>query len=404
MQFNKNTPTIAHLDVNSCFATCEQQANPFLRHKPVAVCAYTTPSGCVLAASYEAKGVGVKTGMRLSEAKLYCPDLLALVSDPPKYRFVHKKLKKLISLYAPEVVAKSIDEFVFDLSSYCQANKTSALEAVSEIKGEIKRTVGEYITVSVGISTNRYLAKLGASLKKPDGLTIIDHSNYQEIFSNLKLTDLPGIKLGNSVRLKNFGINTVLDFSQRDSLSLRFAMKSILGHYWFLRLHGFEIDNIETTRKSFGNSYSLPKPSSEDGYLIPILLKLVQKASERTRKAGKVPSAVGLYLRLRGASWHRYVSLRSPLYSVHEYQMCFLKLFEKRPKNQKVRLIAITLTKLRPLSTPLFLFPKDNNGTKITQALDKINRRYGPYTLTSARVKTANGHVHDRISFGNVEP
>src|SRR3989339_1307958 len=108
LNLNPNDPTIMHLDLNSCFASVEQQANPLLRHKPLTVTAYSADRGCVLASSYEAKRMGVKTGMRFSEAKKLCPNLLSLVSDPPKYRFVHKQIKKLLDKYCPSVTTKSI--------------------------------------------------------------------------------------------------------------------------------------------------------------------------------------------------------------------------------------------------------------------------------------------------------
>ena len=115
MEFNRNKPNIIHLDINSCFATIEQQANPTLRDKAIAVCAYTTPSGCILAASVTAKKLGIKTGMRVREAKLIYPKLITLLSDPPKYRFIHRKIKKILKNYSSEVIPKSIDEFVLVL-------------------------------------------------------------------------------------------------------------------------------------------------------------------------------------------------------------------------------------------------------------------------------------------------
>ncbi|MEK7470692.1 MAG: DNA polymerase IV, partial [Patescibacteria group bacterium] len=101
-----------HIDLNSCFATIEQQANPFLRGKPIAVGAYTTPNGCILAASVEAKRLGIKTGMRVKDGKVLYPKLIVLPSDPNKYRDVHLKLRKIISEYTNDFSPKSIDEFV----------------------------------------------------------------------------------------------------------------------------------------------------------------------------------------------------------------------------------------------------------------------------------------------------
>ena len=146
MEFNGNDPNIIHLDTNSCFATIEQQANPILRGKPIVVCAYTTNSGCILAASIEAKKLGIKTGMRVKDAKLIYHKVITLLPDPPKYRFVHKKIFKILKKYSDKVTPKSIDEFALMLPS-----NLKPVDVAHEIKQRIKVEVGEYITVSIGI-------------------------------------------------------------------------------------------------------------------------------------------------------------------------------------------------------------------------------------------------------------
>jgi len=238
MEFNGNRPKIIHLDINSCFATIEQQANPNLRDKPVAVCAYTTSSGCILAASVTAKKLGIKTGMRVKDAKLIYPRLITLLPDPPKYRFVHKKIKRILGEFSNNVIPKSIDEFVFEV------NLKDPIIASIEIKNRIKREIGEYITVSIGISTNRYLAKIASNLQKPDGLSEINKYNFKEIFTKLKLTDLTGVKSGNSRRLNLYGIRTLNDFYEAPIWKLKLAFGGIVGLYWHTRLHGFEIDDF----------------------------------------------------------------------------------------------------------------------------------------------------------------
>src|SRR3989344_3586037 len=127
MAFNPKPPTVMHIDLNSCFATVEQQANPLLRGKPLVVAAYTTGNGCILASSVEAKRLGVKTGMRVWEGKNLYPRLVVLPPDPEKYRWVNRKLRVLLSSYTPYLSVESIDEMVMDLG------KTPALECSSKI-------------------------------------------------------------------------------------------------------------------------------------------------------------------------------------------------------------------------------------------------------------------------------
>ena len=116
LPLNHNKPTIMHIDLNSAFATVEQQANPLLRGKPIAVAAYTTPNGCVVSPSMEAKKFGVKVGMTVREARLCCPQINVLAPDPHKYRAVHQRFSKIFRDYSPDVVPKFIDGAVIDFT------------------------------------------------------------------------------------------------------------------------------------------------------------------------------------------------------------------------------------------------------------------------------------------------
>jgi DNA polymerase IV len=211
LPFNTKKPTLMHIDLNSCFASVEQQANPKLRGKPIAVAAYTTPSGCIVAPSVEAKEYGVKTGIRVKDGKMLCPNLIVLLPDPWKYRTVHLRLKKLLENYTDLVTPKSIDEFILDLEGYPSYQK--GMESVGvEIKQRIKSEIGNWLRVSIGIGTNRFLAKTAAGLKKPDGLERIDNNTFTDVYKKLALTELCGIKVRNAIRLQGLGIHTVWDF------------------------------------------------------------------------------------------------------------------------------------------------------------------------------------------------
>jgi len=160
LDFNPKCSTILHIDLNSCFATIEQQANPHLRGKPIVVAAYTTPSGCIVAPSIEAKRYGVKVGMKVKEGRLLCPDLIVMEPDPAKYRNVHLAFRKILSDYTNDFNPKSIDEFVLNLGGYPALNK--GMHSVArEIKQRIKKEIGEWLTVSVGIAPNRFFGKNG---------------------------------------------------------------------------------------------------------------------------------------------------------------------------------------------------------------------------------------------------
>lgn len=394
MEFNRNLPRIVHLDINSCFATVEQQANPLLRDKPVVVAAYTTNSGCVLAASVTAKKLGIKTGMRVMDARLICPKVVVLPPDPPKYRFVHKKIKKILKDYSTHVIPKSIDEFVFETISL------RPQEVSLEIKRRIKEEVGEYITVSIGISTNRYLAKVASNLQKPDGLSEINKDNIKKVFSKLKLTDLTGIKKGNSKRLNLFGIKTATDFLEAPVYKLRLAFGGISGLYWHMRLHGQEIDDFKSKRGMYGNSFA--PPPNKANMTLEILSKLSEKTGIRLRKANLKASGVHLFLQDReGKSWHMGKKLSRDIFNSNDIYKEMNNLLSISPIKDNLRHVAISTFNLKPKnSLQLEIFSNVLKKDKLTNSLDFINTKYGDYTIYPARMINTKDIVKDRIAFG----
>ena len=405
LTFNPKASTILHIDLNSCFATIEQQANPLLRGKPVAVAAYTTASGCILAPSIEAKKYGVKTGMRVKEGKVLCPSLIVLPPDPAKYRNVHLALRRLLSNYTDKLSPKSIDEFVLDLQGYPCLAAGSIREVAAEIKKRIKKEIGEWLTVSIGIAPNRFLAKAASSLHKPDGLDEINKNNFFEIYESLKLTELPYIKIRNAARLNSMGIYTILDFYNAPLWKLKAAFKSINGYYWHIRLRGWEIDGVVFGRRSYGNSYTLPKPLLTPGELSPILCKLVTKMGSRLRRAGYKASGIHLALLYRdGSYWHKGASLPRTLFDSRDFYKEALRILCQSPVRKPVLNLAVSSFNLKKVdSLQLDLFEDAVKKENLVRSIDRINKRWGEFVVTPARMIGTRGFVPDRIAFGAVK-
>src|SRR5258708_29556390 len=199
---NYNRPLIRHIDLNSCFAIIEHRAYPLIRHNPVAIAAYDTPRGAVIASSYEGKALGIKLGVNVREARLLCRDVIGMMPDTDKYFDAHKRFKKVLLNYTDTVTPKSVDEFVIDFQGSLAVQRGKSLIDVGyEIKADVKAALGEYVTVNVGIGPNRFLAKLAAGLHKPDRLEAINGNNLEEIYSQPALVDLPGINVRVEARL-----------------------------------------------------------------------------------------------------------------------------------------------------------------------------------------------------------
>lgn len=411
MVFNPKVPTKLHIDINSCFATIEQQANPLWRGKPLVVAAYESDFGCVLAASGEAKKMGVQTGMRVSEARARIANLIVREPDPNKYRDVHLRMRQLLARYSDNCVAKSIDEFVMDLA-HTRAFATGVWQVAGEIKSRIRSEIGEWISVSIGIAPNRWLAKTASNLHKPDGLEEINKDNFEMVYRRLNLVDLSGIKRANSARLNKMGIYTVWDFYQASMQQLKGAFQSVVGRDWYLRLRGFEVDEVEFDRRSYGNSFVLPRTVSNLDEILPILIKLVEKMGFRLRKAGFGASGVWLGVGLRPIRWgmdsvdfwHKGRSLGRVVFDSRELYCEIVKLLEMSVYRRGVKSLAVSCFGLEQKKTlQLDLFRDNQMNERLVSALDLINQTWGAFTIRPARMLDSNSFVHDRISFGGVK-
>jgi DNA polymerase IV len=404
LPFNPKQPTLMHVDINSCFATIEQQANPKLRGKPVAIAAYSTPNGCILAASVEAKRLGIKTGMCVKEGKFIYRDLIVLEPDPWKYRDVHLKLRKLLRTYTEDLVPKSIDEFVMNLEGY-PAFKMGMRAIGRDIQQKIKTTIGEWIMVSIGVGPNRFLAKTAAGLHKPNGLDEINSSNFLEIYRGLALLDLCGIKQRNSARLGSVGIYSVLDFYDTPIPRLISAFHSIVGYYWYLRLHGWEIDDVGFGRHSYGNSYALPKPFKTLEELSPILYKLVEKTGRRLRNGGYRARGVHVAVSYRdGTYWHHGHVLGKEVFDSRDIYKEAYRILCGSPYKTPVAILAescFDLVNINTVQTHLFddVWKKES----LVSSLDKITEKWGEFVITPAKMLGTCGYVPDRIAFGGIK-
>jgi len=412
LSFNQTPSTVMHIDLNACFASIEQQANPKLRGKPVAVAAYASPGGCILAPSYEAKACGVKVGMRVREGRALCPDLVVLTPDPPKYRFVSQQLFRLFGEYTPDCVPLSVDEAVLDLStvksaklkvkSYQRSEGVGPLwEVGREIKSRIKSEIGDWLRVNVGIGPNRFLAKTAASWHKPDGLDEINHHNLRQALGEFSLTDLCGINTRYQARLNTVGIFTPVDFLEAPLPTLRQAFGGICGYYWYLRLRGWEIDAVNFPRRSFGQSYALPRPTANGWELSRLLSKLCEKMGRRLREAGY--QAFGVHLACvygHGDLWHHGEKGRLALYSTRQLFTAAQRLLNSA-QHRPVRLLAVSCFALEKTgSAQLDLWSTVDKERNLAQTLDQVNNRWGEFTITPALMAGMGSTIVDRIAFG----
>ena len=398
-RFNPATPNVMHIDLNSCFASVEQQANHLLRGKPVAVAAYAKEYGCILAPSVEAKLWGVKTGMSVREGRELCPCLIVREADPPKYRQIHAQFKTLLDEYSDHVISKSIDEF-------CLTVPTKTELVGKEIRSRIKSEIGDWLRVSIGVSTNQILAKLASGLHKPEGFDIIDTTNYQDIYQGVVLQDFCGINRRNEARLHRVGIFTATQFYEASIQTLKSAFESILGRYWYTRLRGYELDDILFQRRSYGQSYVLPRPMEMTAWR-PILAKLIAKAARRLREGGAQATGIGLALNFGDhTSWHITHQGDTAIYDDASLLTGALTLYNHAvgaglaPARKPVKKVAVTCFGLIQDSGQLSCLVDIAKQKALVASLDTLNDKWGEYSVTYGSFLGSNGHVKDAIAFG----
>jgi DNA polymerase-4 len=404
--FNTEKAMVMHIDLNSAFATTEQQAHPHLRGKPMGVTNRISKECCVIAASYEAKAIGIKVGMRRTEAMAICPTFVLLETDPPKYNAVYQKLIKIMKDYSSKIKMKSIDEGIIDFHGMEPFLNGRTLEEIGyEIKQRVKNDIGDWMKINVGIGTNRFLAKEAAGWHKPDGLDKIDHTNLLEYYKARELTDLSGIADRYAARLNAYGIMSPMDFINADEFKLKKQVfKSINGTYWYRRLRGFEIDDNETQLGMVGRQWVVKDPSSKDSYLLPCLSFLCETTGMKLRYREVEARGVCVWATYQnGEFWKGKRMYKSTFYTNQEIYRRAMEMFNQRPSGT-VRTIGIYCYMLTPSQrSQMGLFDDTEKKDWLTKSVDEINDFYGTFTVYSANSLEGKKIIKQKIPFGGTE-
>jgi DNA polymerase-4 len=402
--YNIERPMIMHIDLNSCFATVEQQARPMLRGRPVAIANRRTEHTSIVTASYEAKALGVVLGMKVREARKLVPGLVVLESDPPKYRYVYHKLMDIMKRYSAHITMKSIDEGVIDFHQTTGAMQQRDLVEIGyEIKNSLYREVGKVMNCNVGIAPNRFLAKTAAGLHKPNGLDVIDYTNLRQTLGTLKLRDLTGIASHNEARLNKVGIYTPLQFLDTDVTTLqKIVFKSIVGEQWHQRLRGWEVDDTSHGVKTVGRQYVLETRGMPRAQILQRLHNLCESVGHRMRSQGKAARGVFVYAKSPTSGyWHRRHMAPLPFYSNQAIYAQAALLFAEAPED--IKEIGVSCYQLEDdTDKQLSLFGDELALVqRVTAAIDAINQRFGDGTLHSADTLGTERHVKQKIPFGS---
>jgi DNA polymerase-4 len=403
---------VMYVDMNSFFASCEQQLDPVLRGKPVGVCPYESPNAAVIAVSLEAKALGITTGMRLMECRQLCPQLIIRPSQPVKYRHFHVAIINVLKKYCNDVIPKSIDEAILNFTSYKLIYKDFVAIA-RQIKSDIKEQA-DYLKCSIGIAPNAFLAKLATDLQKPDGLVEITADNIDEHLKKLQLTDLPGIASANERRLKKVGIYTPLEMRYASISLLRKAFGGIVGYYWHCRLHFYEVDMYVNQTKSMGAGRTVSTQQSSslqtlDALIISLCTRLEQRMVKQSVFCRQAIFSVGYKNR---SDWKTLFHFANPLQDAIELKSYIaqrIKEYETAcPSSQVLNkdVFSINITVQDFISEDIIqynLFDNRIQQDKLRKTMYFIKNKYGKNSVRKACETIEPDVMKDAIGFGSVK-
>ncbi len=404
--------TALFVDCDSYFASVEQHLDPALRGRPVGVAPVMAESSCCIAASYEAKAFGVKTGTRISDARVMCPGIAIVESKPPEYiRYHHRIIEAVEDCIHVEAVL-SIDEMWAWLPY--NLREPATVEGIGRrIKETVARDVSPFIKVSVGAGPNRFLAKTASKMKKPDGLFVIEEKDLPQIIHPLKLRDLNGIARSMETRLHAAGVHTVAELCAASKPVLHRVWGGVLGDRLWHLLRGEEIPDLVSARKTIGHSHVLPPDSRHPDKAWPILCKLLHKACERLRSHELLAGSLTMNLVfLRSDPWAAEVRAGETDSTLAIMRMLD-RLWRSRPEpSRPILQVGVVLSRLceKTNHTPsLFetvaetMASFDNEKQKrLDETIDKLRARYGRKVVYFGGIQESRESAPMRISFNHV--
>lgn len=373
---------IMHLDANAFFASVEQQANPELRGKPIAVIGRGRT--IVTTASYEARAFGVKTGMNTWQAKQACPHIIFVVGDNRKYTYTSAEIMKMMLDYTPLVEVFSIDEAWMD-TTHSLAIFGSAENIAYQLKARIRHRFG--ITCSIGIAPNKLLAKLASDMKKPDGLTVIPPEEVPHILEQMPVQELCGIGKKMERHLLMMGIRTCGELGRYpvERLTRKFG---VIGERLHQMGQGVDTSPVvpledEEEVKSVGHSMTLDRDIESRSDILKYLLQLSEMVGRRARRYGVAGKTVHLAVRFADFSMVGKQQTRKDHTSQSDEIFTeAVSILDTLELSQPVRLLGVKITNLCYQRQQIPLFDEERRKVLATAAMDEVNDRYGSFTVT----------------------
>jgi len=396
-----------YVDLNSFFASAEQQLRPELRGRPIGILAVMADTTSCIAASIDAKRYGIKTGTPVWQAKKLCRDIVFVQARPPVYVELHHRIVAAVESCTPVSAVLSIDEMTCELMGR-EREEANAVRLGQTIKRAIYDQVGKVLHCSIGIAPNRFLAKTASNMQKPNGLVVIRQDELPQRLYDLKLGALTGIGRATEARLNRAGIRTVEQLCGASKDTLRRTWGGIEGERFYAKLRGEFVASAPNERSSIGHSHVLGPEMRDPDSALAVLYRLLHKAATRLRHYGYCAGGLGLHVsyvtRDKGsARWDDHARF-SPHADTLRFNPALLELWQRRPADRGTLLkVGVTFTNLVEADrVTRDLFDPEDEHAALNSVLDRINQRYGANTLYFGGAHRGRGAAPMRIAFSHV--
>ena len=404
------------LDLNSYFASVEQQERPELRGRPVIVVPVETDFTCAIAASHAAKQFGIRTGTKVGEAKAKCPGLVTVLARHDVYVDYHHRVLAEIDRHIPVTHIASIDEMACQLIGSMRG-PADAIALAHRLKAGLRRNVGEVITCSVGLASNRFLAKTATDLQKPDGLVVLRAEDVPVRLADAPLRDLCGIGANMERRLHAAGLYPVPMLWEASPEQLRRAWGGVEGERFWFRLHGREVPEPPPVRRSVSHSHVLPPELRPSLAAEQVARRLALKTASRLRRMGCHATAMDLSVRVEhgpglGAAARFPAACDSPTL-LATLTTLWEQVRAAMGGGGRCKQVGVVLHGLVPAGSPrqLELFADAEEGVRqqavrrerASLAMDALNKKFGRDTVTlGMRPREVRTFTGTKVAFNRV--
>lgn len=406
-----------YIDFDAFFANVEKQLNPEIRNRPVGVTALDSDYSAFITRCYMAKAAGITRGMRVRDARALCPNLVVRVAKPDVYVDIHNRILDEIDRHVPVTKVWSIDEMECTLIG---SEQDRAQEIAQAIRAGLAKHIGSYVTPSIGLAPNQFLAKVAAEMEKPSGLVVLRKADLPGRLLHLSLTDLPGISGNMEKRLNRAGINSVEEFYNIAPKHARAIWGNIEGERMWAQIHGMVVVRPETKTSMFGHSRVLTKGWNTPDKAAACLDLLTVKAAYRLRRAGYLCGGMSVSVKLKNGDRPRaetsFAHCQDDPTLLRHMHGLFDRItygLDQSGRAEKVAMKSVYvmlhhIARPEELSGDLFADapsarPNTQKWDKVMTAMDGLNKKNGKAVVhIGSRSNLPGGYAGGKIAFGRV--